>query len=178
MQARLAGMAARTPTGDLMAFNLPINPTPEFWGGGGGLYSTASDYLRFLQMILDGGTAANGTQVLTPASLSLLSQNHKGDVPLRRLGSMMPFLTHDLDVGAALGLKAPGWGLGLAINPTTGPNGRSAGSLAWAGLANTYYWADPERQVAGVFMSQLLPFADPKVLEVFAAFERGVYEAL
>ena len=178
MQARLAGMAARTPTGDLMAFNLPINPTPEFWGGGGGLYSTASDYLRFLQMILDGGTAANGAQILTPASLSLLSQNHKGDVPLRRLDSMMPFLTHDLDVGAALGLKAPGWGLGLAINPTTGPNGRSAGSLAWAGLANTYYWADPERQVAGVFMSQLLPFADPKVLEVFAAFERGVYEAL
>ncbi len=178
MQTKLAGMAARTPTGDLMAFSLPINPTPEFWGGGGGLYSTASDYLRFLHMILDGGTAANGTLILTPASLGLLSQNHKGDVPLRRLSSTMPFLTHDLDVGAALGLEAPAWGLGLAINPTTGPNGRSAGSLAWAGLANTYYWVDIERQVAGVFMSQLLPFADPKVLEVFGAFERGVYEAL
>jgi CubicO group peptidase (beta-lactamase class C family) len=178
MQARLAGMAARTPTGELMAFSLPINPTPEFWSGGGGLYSTASDYLRFLQMILDGGKAASGTLILTPASLGLLSQNHKGDVPLRRLGSVMPFLTHDLDVGAALGLEAPGWGLGLAINPTTGPNGRNAGSLAWAGLANTYYWVDAERQVAGVFMSQLLPFADPKVLEVFAAFERAVYEAL
>ena len=178
MQAKLAGMAARTPTGDLMAFSLPINPAPEFWGGGGGLYSTASDYLRFLQMILSGGVAADGTQVLNAASLTTLSQNHKGDVPLRRLGSVMPFLTHDLDVGAALGLEAPGWGLGLAINPTTGPNGRSAGSLAWAGLANTYYWVDIERQVAGVFMSQLLPFADPKVLEVFGAFERGVYEAL
>jgi CubicO group peptidase (beta-lactamase class C family) len=178
MTARLAGMAARTPDGDLKPLSLPVNPGSEFWSGGGGLYSTASDYLRFLQMILDGGTAASGAQILTQSSLSLLSQNHKGDVPLRRLGSVMPFLTHDLDVGAALGLEAPGWGLGLAINPTTGPNGRSPGSLAWAGLANTYYWADPERQVAGVFMSQLLPFADPKVLAVFAGFERGVYETL
>ena len=92
--------------------------------------------------------------------------------------SDLPFLTHDLDVGAALGLGAPAWGLGLAVSPQTGPNGRSAGSLAWAGLANTYYWVDPERQVAGVFMSQLLPFADPTVLKAFAAFERGVYEAL
>lgn len=178
MQPRLAGMAARGPDGGLMAFTLPINPSPEFWSGGGGLYSTASDYLRFLQMILDGGKTANGTQILTPASLGLLAQNHMGETPLRRLGTMMPFLTHDLDVGAALGLDAPAWGLGLAVNPKTGPNGRSAGSLAWAGLANTYYWIDPERQVAGVFMSQLLPFADPKVLEAFAAFERGVYEAL
>ena len=178
MQPRLAGMAARGPDGSLMPLDLPLNPKPEFWSGGGGLYSTASDYLRLLQMVLDGGRAADGTQILTPASLGLLAHNHIGDTPLRRLASMTPFLTHDLDVGAALGLDAPAWGLGLAVNPKTGPNGRSAGSLAWAGLANTYYWIDPERQVAGVFMSQLLPFADPKVLAVFAAFERGVYEAL
>ena len=178
MQPRLAGMAARGPDGSLMPLDLPLNPTPEFWSGGGGLYSTASDYLRFLQMILTDGKAADGTQILTSASLGLLARNHIGATPLRRLSSMTPFLTHDLDVGAALGLDDPTWGLGLGVNPKTGPNGRSAGSLAWAGLANTYYWVDPERQVAGVFMSQLLPFADPKVLAVFAAFERGVYEAL
>jgi len=70
-----------------------------------------------------------------------------------------------------------GWGLGFAINPKTGPHGRSTGSLAWAGLANTYYWADPEAGVAGVLMTQLLPFADRAVLALFKDFERAVYAA-
>jgi hypothetical protein len=55
------------------------------------------------------------------------------------------------------------------------PGGRSAGSLAWAGLANCYYWADPAAGAAGVVQAQVLPFADPGVLSVFDAVERAAY---
>ena len=67
------------------------------------------------------------------------------------------------------------WSCGFGINTGPGPAGRAAGSLAWGGLANCYYWADPKSGAAGVFLSQLLPFADPKVLGAFAEFERAVY---
>jgi methyl acetate hydrolase len=69
------------------------------------------------------------------------------------------------------------WGLGFMINTQEAPTGRSAGSLAWAGLANTYFWVDPKKDVGGVILMQLLPFADPKALQTFADFESGVYKA-
>jgi methyl acetate hydrolase len=70
------------------------------------------------------------------------------------------------------------WGLSFLINTQTTPAGRSAGSLAWAGLNNTYYWLDPSAKVAGVFMTQILPFADATVLAALDAFERAVYEVV
>ena len=73
---------------------------------------------------------------------------------------------------------AKGWSLAFMTNEEDAPGGgRSAGSLAWAGLANTYYWIDPKRDVAGVVVTQILPFADPKVLDLLGAFERAVYAA-
>ena len=68
-----------------------------------------------------------------------------------------------------------GHGLATMVTPEATPEGRSAGSLAWAGLANTYYWADPKAGKAGVLMTQLLPFADPEVLDLFRALERDAY---
>jgi hypothetical protein len=73
--------------------------------------------------------------------------------------------------------KPKRWSLGFVVNPQPGPAGRSAGSLAWAGIGNCYYWADPARQVAGVFLAQLLPFGDAGALEAFGDFERAVYDA-
>ena len=70
---------------------------------------------------------------------------------------------------------ATGWGLATMITPQAGPHGRSAGSLAWAGLGNTYYWADPAAGKGGVILTQLLPFGDPEVLELFGALERAAY---
>jgi CubicO group peptidase (beta-lactamase class C family) len=64
------------------------------------------------------------------------------------------------------------------INTAKSPEGRSPGSLAWAGLANTYYWIDPSRDISGVILMQVLPFVDQKCLEAFAAFESGVYGGL
>jgi CubicO group peptidase (beta-lactamase class C family) len=64
------------------------------------------------------------------------------------------------------------------INAQSGPNGRSAGTLTWAGIFNTYYWIDPEKRVTGVILTQILPFADARALSLYGEFERGVYDAL
>ena len=69
-------------------------------------------------------------------------------------------------------------GLGHMITMGPVPNGRSAGSLTWAGLLNTYYWIDPPKRVAAVFMTQVLPFADKTALALYRHFERGVYAAI
>lgn len=67
------------------------------------------------------------------------------------------------------------WFVCVYTAPT--PQGRSPGSLAWAGLANTFFWIDPARRVTGVFMTQLLPFFD-KAMALFRAYEAAVYQAL
>jgi len=68
--------------------------------------------------------------------------------------------------------------LSFLINTREGPAGRSAGSLSWAGLANTYFWLDPTRKVAGVILTQSLPFVDPKAIALYGLFVSGVYKAL
>jgi CubicO group peptidase (beta-lactamase class C family) len=171
MRERLAGMSMRTPDGALAPIDFALSAEPEFWGGGGGLYSTASDYLVFLNALLNDGAGKHG-RILDGETITRMAAHRIGPVPLRRLTSAMPFLTHDLD----LGFDGADWALSFQVNPEAGKHGRAAGSLAWAGLANTYYWADPTHRVAGVLMTQLLPFADPQVLSLFEAFERAVYD--
>ena len=168
---RHAGMTARTPDGGLKPFDMPAPEAPEFHGGGGGLHGTAADYLRFLQMILNRGELG-GARILKPETVAVMQANHLGDVALRTLTSAAPHLTNNLDL--AHGAPAH-WGLSWQINPAPGVDGRSAGSLAWAGLANCYYWADPTANVAGVLLMQMLPFADAQAMALFGAFERAVY---
>ena len=64
------------------------------------------------------------------------------------------------------------------INMQPGPDGRSAGSLSWGGLFNTYYWIDPRKHIAAVFITQVLPFADAGVLRLYRQFEHGIYRML
>ena len=68
------------------------------------------------------------------------------------------------------------WGLGFLITADSVPGKRSAGSLSWGGINNTYYWLDPARGITGVILMQFLPFADRKALALYDAFERGVYQ--
>jgi methyl acetate hydrolase len=138
--------------------------------GGGGLYATVSDYLRFARMILGGG-ALDGARVLAEQTVALMSGNAMGDLRCRNLKSAVPGSTNDVDF-----LDGMQWGLSFVINPEPLPTGRSAGSLAWAGLANSYYWIDPVKQVAGVYATQLLPFYDPQAVSLFGAFESAVYD--
>ena len=89
-----------------------------------------------------------------------MGQNHIGDLTMGKMTTVAPVYTNDVDLYPDIVKK---WGLSFLINTAKTPEGRSAGSLAWAGLANTYFWIDPARNVAGVILMQLLPFADAQV---------------
>ncbi|HTW69305.1 MAG TPA: serine hydrolase domain-containing protein [Acetobacteraceae bacterium] len=168
---RLAKIHARTPDG-IVATDTELPQDPEFHMGGGGLYATVGDYLKFTQMILHGGRF-NGVQVLRPETVTAMSQNAMGGLVCNAMKTAAPGLSHDVDFLA--GMK---WGLSFLINPQPLATGRSANSLAWAGLANSYFWIDPARGVTGVYAAQLLPFFDPKAVAAFEGFERAVYQAV
>lgn len=171
---RLVGMHMRGEDGALAAIPFELEQNPEFHMGGGGLYGTAGDYIKFTQMILNKGRG-NGNQLLKPETVALMGQNNIGDLAMGKMTTVAPIYTNDVDLYPDIVKK---WGLSFLINTAKTPEGRSAGSLAWAGLANTYFWIDPARNVAGVILMQLLPFADTKCLEAFAGFERGIYAGL
>jgi CubicO group peptidase (beta-lactamase class C family) len=171
---RLVGMHARGADGTLSTIPFEMEQSPEFHMGGGGLYGTAPDYIKFCQMILNKGNG-NGNQVLRPETVAVMGQNHMGALNVTKMVSAMPIYTNDVDLWPD---QAKKWGLSFLINTAKTPEGRSANSLAWAGLANTYFWIDPARDIAGVILMQLLPFADGKCLEAFAGFERGIYDGL
>ena len=174
MRKRLVGMHARGPDGSLSTIPFEMEQDPEFHMGGGGLYGTAGDYIKFTQMILNKGRG-NGNQLLKPETVATMSQNHIGDLAVTKMTSVALMYTNDVDLYPDMVKK---WGLSFLITTDKTPEGRSAGSLAWAGLANTYFWIDPARDVAGVILMQVLPFADGRCLEAFAGFERGVYAGL
>ena len=171
---RLVGMHARGPDGTLAPMPFELEQDPEFHMGGGGLYGTAGDYIKFTQMILNKGRG-NGNQVLKPETVAVMGQNHIGVLNVTKMTTAIGWATNDVELFPGMDKK---WGLSFLINTAKTPEGRSPGSLFWAGLANTYFWIDPARDVTGVILMQLLPFADGKALEAFAGFERGVYAGL
>jgi CubicO group peptidase (beta-lactamase class C family) len=125
-------------------------------------------------MLLNGGTL-DGNQVLKADTVKLMSQNHIGDLTVTPLRTAIPEASNDFEPWSDQDVK---WGLSFMINTQRTPDGRSPGSLAWAGLANTYYWLDPACEVGGVILTQILPFIDPKVMPLYSALERGVYQSL
>ncbi len=174
-RARLAAMHARGEDGALAPIPFEVEQEPEFEMGGGGLYSTAADYLAFAQMFLNDGRPADGAQVLKPETVQLMAENAIGELNVRLLQTAMPASSNDAEFFPGMVKK---WGLGFMITTEAVPGGRAAGSLAWAGLGNTYFWIDPRNSVAGVILMQLLPFADTKALALFDRFEKAVYAAL
>jgi methyl acetate hydrolase len=173
-RARLASMHARGPDGTLASIEFEVPQEPEFQMGGGGLYGTASDYLAFERVFLNEGRA-DGRSVLKPETVRLIAANAIGDLNVRLLKTAIPNLSNDAEFFPGMVKK---WGLGFMVSTEPVPDGRSAGSLAWAGLGNTYFWIDLDRGVAGVILMQLLPFADPKALALLEQFEKAVYAAL
>ena len=140
--------------------------------GGGGLASTASDYGRFMRMLLNGGEL-DGVRVLKAETVALMAQNQIGALGVPALKTALPrsadftFIADGRDK----------FGLGFLITADQAPGKRSPGSLSWGGINNTYFWIDPKRGIAGVILMQYLPFADPKALAVHDAFERAAYQA-
>ena len=173
-RARLSAVHQRDDKGALAPVEFALPEEPEFLMGGGGLYGTAPDYLAFAQMLMRGGTH-NGAQVLRRETVDLMAQNHIGPLEIGLMKTAMPALSHDVELFPGMSKK---WGLSFLINTQAASTGRSAGSLAWAGLANTYFWVDRTKQVCGVFASQVLPFYDHTAVDLFTRFETEVYRAV
>ncbi|MEN7531719.1 serine hydrolase domain-containing protein [Cupriavidus sp. DL-D2] len=128
----------------------PYLQPPGFLSGGGGLVSTAADYMRFARMLLNGGEL-DGVRLLGPKTLALMTSNHlPGGVDLPRLSrSMFSEATYE----------GVGFGLGFAttINPVSTMIPGSAGDFFWGGAASTFFWVDPKEDLIGLFLTQLLP---------------------
>ncbi|MBC7522165.1 MAG: beta-lactamase family protein [Sandarakinorhabdus sp.] len=171
-KARLVANMARGADGALVPFPINIGGgAGEFISGGGGMIGTAADYMRFVRMLLNGGSL-DGAVVLRPETVAEMSRNQIGTLRAGVMETTMPALSARVEWFPEM---TAGWGLGFLINPEAGADGRAAGSLAWAGICNTYFWIDPASDVVAVLLMQLLPFADPGALAVLAAFERAVY---
>jgi CubicO group peptidase (beta-lactamase class C family) len=173
-RARQAQLHVRDANGKLLPQALEKPTVPKVFSGGGGIYSTAPDYLTLLQALLNGGSLRE-TSILRPETVALMSENQIGNLEAGILKTTNPALSNDVDFFPGVHLR---WGLGHMINIDPVPDGRKAGSLTWAGLFNTYYWIDPTMRIAGVIMMQILPFADRQALKAYRQFERGICHAL
>ncbi|MFP3947760.1 MAG: serine hydrolase domain-containing protein [Longimicrobiales bacterium] len=156
--ARMYGHADGAGTlapGDTVSFREPTT----FLSGGGGLVSTARDYARFAQMLLNGGEL-DGTRILSPKTVDLMTVNH-------------------LEEGMPTSFLDPGWGFGLGFTVKTelGPDGMpgSVGNYYWFGVGGTSFWVDPAEDLVGIFMIQIRPNRDVTFRQ---QFKRLVYQAL
>jgi methyl acetate hydrolase len=172
---RLVTAYSRQSDGSLKQNSRVPPPAPKQFNGGGGLYSTAGDYVRFMQMILGKGRGVNKARVLQAKTVEAMEINQIGEATAGKMKSQRPNMSSDVDIQPGFTEK---WGLGFLINTTAYAGGRSAGSLAWAGIDNTFYWIDPKRAVCAVLMMQFLPFVDKEAVGLLADFERAVYSSL
>jgi CubicO group peptidase (beta-lactamase class C family) len=128
-----------------------------FESGGAGLLSTARDYMRFAQMLLNAGEL-NGVRILSPKTIELMTLNHLGDRPmgLKRRG------------------QGFGLGFGLVLDPAAARQVSSAGEYRWGGAAGTTFWVDPVENLIGLFMVQSVPHRT----RLRGEFKQLTYQAL
>jgi len=174
MHERASAVHARGPDGSLSVMDLPPPVNPEFEMGGGGLHGTMCDYGKFMRMILNDGEL-NGARVLQADTVATMSQNHIGDLRVSKLSTVAPPFSNDAEFFPG---EPKSWGLTFQINETAVHTGRPAGTLMWAGLANSFFWIDRTNGIAGAYLSQILPFADEKSYQLFLDIEKTVYSEL
>lgn len=170
-QSRLVTLHQREDDGQLKEVPPRSMVPPKFYDGGGGLSSTAGDYAVFLRMILNGGHLGT-VRILEPASIAMMEKNQIGALTLHPFKTTNPKQSIDGMVPGGLDK----FGLGFAVTSKAVHGRRSAGSIAWAGLDNTYFWIDPSNRMAAVIMMQVLPFLDAGPISVLNDFEGAVYE--
>ena len=139
--------------------------------GGGGLQSTMRDYGRFIRMMLNEGTL-EGERVLDPETVRVMATNQIGDLRVCQLKSLAPMYSNHAEFFPG---EPKSWGLTFQINETACDTGRPAGTLMWAGLANSFFWIDLENGMGGAYLSQILPFADEGSMDLFFEIEREAY---
>jgi methyl acetate hydrolase len=175
MRSRLASIHQRAEDGSVTALDLVLPQDPEIHMAGHGLYSTARDYVKFIRLWLNDGAAPDGTPLLEPATVQMAAGNHLGELKVTALPGVVPALSNDAEFFPGM---PKSWALTFMINDEEAPTGRPAGALAWAGLANLYYWIDRDTGIGGFWATQLFPFADPTSVGGYLDFETAVYQSL
>jgi len=170
---RVATVHRTTPEGLVETPN-PAEITAPVYGDGG-LHSTAADYAKFIQLFLNDGRAPNGVRLLSEATVRLMGQNHTGSVLVEQQPAALPALSEPFPLGAGRDTFGLGFQITGAHNDALA---RSPGSMSWAGIFNTEFWIDPERDIGGVLLMQYLPFYDAAAIETLQGFERRVYQGL
>jgi CubicO group peptidase (beta-lactamase class C family) len=130
-----------------------------YFSGGAGLVSTGRDYLRFAQMLLNGG-ALGGVRLLSRKSVELMTTSHT------------------IDIGPSAVSSGYGFGYGFSVRESLGLSSRigSEGMYTWSGILGTYFWVDPKEQLTGVMMLHLFPRPDERAREVFTALTYGAIQ--
>ncbi|WP_399551190.1 serine hydrolase domain-containing protein [uncultured Rhodococcus sp.] len=172
MKDRLAPIHQRESDGSLtplIGFELPAEP--EVHMGGHGLHGTVGDYMKFIRMWLNDGAGTSG-RVLSPETVAAAVRNGLEGQHVGLLPGVLPTLSNDAEFFPGV---AKGWAYSFMTNEEVAPTGRPAGSLAWAGLANLYYWIDRQTGVGGFWATQILPFADAGSINGYLEFETAVY---
>jgi len=170
-QPRLVSVHQRKEDGTLAAQPRPPAKPVEFFSGGGGLHSTAEDYLKFARAMMAGGRLGQ-RRILTPESVAMMGRNQIGELTLRPLPSFIPQLATDR---AVMPGRPDKFGLGFAMNTQPLEKGRGANTLSWAGIYNTFFWIDRDKKVCAVLMTQMLPFLDDGPKALIDDFDRAVY---
>ena len=171
----LVSSRARQGDGSLKEELLTQPAEPKSFNGGGGLYSTAGDYVRFMQMILRRGAVSGEERILQEKTVRMMQSNQIGEVSAGKLKSFRPDRSGDVDFHSG---HKDGFTFGFLINTDAYEGRRAAGSLAWAGLLNTFFWIDPASNLCAVVLMQFLPFCDKEAVGMLGDFERAVYKTV
>ena len=143
--------------------------------GDGGLYGTAGDYAKFIQLFLNHGVTPDGTRLMSAESIRLMGENQLGSVRVSLQDEPLPDRARAFPVGAG----RDGFGLGFQVTGQhTDRHIRRPGSMSWAGILNTEFWIDPVAGIGAVLLMQYAPFYDADAIETLAGFEGRLYAGL
>ncbi|APV42263.1 1,4-butanediol diacrylate esterase [Pseudomonas frederiksbergensis] len=175
MIQRRAGMHQREEDGSLTAVEGSLLPEePEVHMGGHGLFSTVKDYCLFIRAWLNDGQGDHG-RILKPETIRFAEKNGLDNLKIKALPCVIPSISHTAEFFPGM---PKSWALSFMINEQDAPTGRPAGSLAWAGLANLFYWIDRKNGIGGFWATQILPFVDPVSTNGYLDFETAAYRNL
>lgn len=171
MASRLAKVSIRGQEGQFGDFDLAPPSQPEFYGMGHALYSSAPDYLKFLRMYLGRGSL-NGRRILSASCVDTMLENQIGSVPVICLNTVAAPITADVEFFPG---RKKSHSMAFMRFEEDIPDMRRAGSQGWAGVLNSHYWIDPASDVAAIWMTQSLPFFEPRFMAAYERFEQATY---
>ena len=175
MRSRLAVIHQRGADGSLTPLpDMQLPPDPEVHMGGHGLYASIGEYMKFIRMWLNDGAGPHGRVLKQETVAAAVRNGLEGNQTVVMLPGVIAELSNDAEFFP--GLKKS-WCYTFMLNDEDAPTGRPAGSLGWAGLANTFYWIDRKNGFGGYWATQILPFGDPTSFVGYMNFETAAYQS-